>query len=87
MNISLTPEMDQWIAEKVKSGLYKSSSEVVREGLRALRQREEQRRAMAQDLRLELLVGLKQIDSGKSEQFSPSLVAEIKKVGRSRLGS
>jgi len=24
MKISLAPEMDQWIAEKVKSGLYKS---------------------------------------------------------------
>ncbi|MEN8258423.1 MAG: hypothetical protein ABFS09_11235, partial [Thermodesulfobacteriota bacterium] len=31
MNVSLTPEMDKWISGKVKSGQYKSSSEVVRE--------------------------------------------------------
>ena len=34
MNISLTPELEQFVLDQVKSGQYKSSSEVVREALR-----------------------------------------------------
>ena len=32
MQISLTPRMDQWVSEKVGSGLYSSSDEVILEG-------------------------------------------------------
>jgi antitoxin ParD1/3/4 len=34
MNVSLTAELETVIAEKVRSGLYSSASEVVREALR-----------------------------------------------------
>ncbi|HRA48704.1 MAG TPA: type II toxin-antitoxin system ParD family antitoxin [Thermomicrobiales bacterium] len=34
MNISLTPELESWIRNKVDSGLYNNASEVVREALR-----------------------------------------------------
>lgn len=71
MNISLTPELDRWISEKVKSGLYKSSSEVVRDGIRALQRQEEGRLAMLEDLRQELLVGIKQLDSGNRGLLTP----------------
>jgi antitoxin ParD1/3/4 len=40
-NISLTPELEQFIDSRVESGLYDSASEVVREGLRMLRHRDE----------------------------------------------
>ncbi len=33
MNVSLTPELEKFVDEKVKSGLYNSASEVVRESL------------------------------------------------------
>ena len=36
MNVSLTPELESLVYEKVKSGLYTSASEVVREALRLL---------------------------------------------------
>ena len=36
MNISLTPELEKYIQEKVKSGLYTSVSEVIRESLRLM---------------------------------------------------
>jgi len=36
MNVSLTPELDKFVAAKVDSGLYNSASEVVREALRLL---------------------------------------------------
>ena len=46
MNVSLTPELEELVNEKVRSGLYQTASEVVREALRLLRQRDlETRRA------------------------------------------
>jgi putative addiction module CopG family antidote len=36
MNVSLTPELEKFVREKVASGLYNNSSEVVREALRLL---------------------------------------------------
>jgi antitoxin ParD1/3/4 len=36
MNVSLTPELEQFVAGKVESGRYTSASEVVREALRLL---------------------------------------------------
>ena len=36
MNISLTKELESYLQKKVRSGLYTSVSEVVREGLRLL---------------------------------------------------
>ena len=40
MNVSLTPELEQYIRRKVDSGLYGNASEVVREALRLLVRRE-----------------------------------------------
>ena len=36
MNVSLTPELESLVNHKVKTGLYNSASEVVREALRLL---------------------------------------------------
>ena len=41
MHISLTPELESIIKEKVASGLYNNTSEVVREALRFMKMNEE----------------------------------------------
>ena len=82
MNISLTPELDNWIAQKVKSGMYKSSSELIREGLRLLQLRDEQRTKMVEELRNELLVGVKQLDAGKSTKVDQKLINKVKRDAR-----
>ncbi len=43
-SVNLTPELDRFVATKVKSGRYEDASEVVRAGLRTL-EREEQEHA------------------------------------------
>jgi len=48
MNVSLTPEIEQLVAEKVKSGLYQTASEVVREALRLLQRQQDEREAWKQ---------------------------------------
>lgn len=40
MKISLSPDVERLIAEKVRSGRYHSADEVVREGLELLQERE-----------------------------------------------
>ena len=51
MNVSLTPELENFVADKVKSGRYTSASEVVREALRLLEEREQLRDIQKQELR------------------------------------
>jgi len=43
MNVSLTPELEQFVQGKVESGLYNNASEVIREGLRLLKEHDEVR--------------------------------------------
>src|SRR5688572_10610190 len=40
MNISLTPKLEKYVRKKVASGLYNNASEVMREALRLLVERE-----------------------------------------------
>ena len=42
MNVSLTEHLDKFVGQQVETGRYSSASEVVREGLRLLEQREAQ---------------------------------------------
>ena len=51
MNVSLTPELELLVAEKVKTGMYQTSSEVIREGLRLLKERDEHLEALRRDVR------------------------------------
>lgn len=44
MNVSLTRELEDLVNEKVRSGLYQTASEVVREALRLLKQRDDEAR-------------------------------------------
>jgi antitoxin ParD1/3/4 len=37
MNVSLTPELQKYVTQQVKSGLYQTASEVVRDALRKLK--------------------------------------------------
>ena len=65
MNVSLTPELEKMVTEKVSSGLYNSASEVVREGLRLLQDHDELRRIRRDELRREIMLGVDQIRNGQ----------------------
>lgn len=77
MNVSLTPELEALINEKVASGRYTSASEVVREALRLMEAREE--RALA--LRAALVHG---IESGEPQALDLDKIrAEAKERAKS----
>ena len=86
MNVSLTPELEQLVGDKVRTGMYQTASEVVREALRLLKQRDEWK---LEQLRRELRGGFEQIEQGDyTEHTSGSvqgLARDIKRQGRRRL--
>lgn len=84
LNISLTPELEAFIANKVQSGLYQTASEVVREGLRLLRERDDIHRARLDELKKEIAVGLDQAKQGKTVPFTEATIEGVKARGRAR---
>lgn len=65
MNVSLTPELEQLVADKVGGGRYASASEVVREALRLLEERDAMREAKIEALRRKVAAGLESLDAGR----------------------
>jgi antitoxin ParD1/3/4 len=63
MNVSLTPELEKLVYRKVKSGRYQTASEVIREALRALEERDQLTNSRLTELRREIQEGLQ---SGES---------------------
>jgi antitoxin ParD1/3/4 len=66
MNISLTPELDLFVATKVSSGRYTSASEVVREALPLSEKTEQNRKAQIAAFNLEIGRRLQSLDGGVS---------------------
>ena len=65
MNVSLTPELEKLVHDKIASGLYTSASEVVREALRLLAESDRQRAMRVHQLREEIAKGLAEANAGK----------------------
>ena len=87
MNVSLTPDLEEFVAQKVKSGLYNSASEVVREGLRLVHEQDQLHSLKLENLRKEIQIGIDQLERGESHTYSSAreLIDEIKAEGRATL--
>lgn len=77
MNVSLTPELEGMINEKVNSGMYNSGSEVVREGLRLLQERDKVREEKLQWLRREVKKGTDDLEAGRFRDGA-EVIAELR---------
>jgi len=62
MNVHLGPVLDEFVAGLLQSGYYQTQSEVLREGLRLLKEREDLKLLRLADLRREIAVGSEQAD-------------------------
>lgn len=65
MNVSVGREFEEFVRAKVESGDYASASEVVRDGLRLLREKEQLFEARLQSLRGEIQKGIDQVEHGE----------------------
>jgi len=87
MNVSLTPKLEQYVENKVKAGLYQTASEVVREGLRLLAERDQRESAGLAELRSLINVGVEQIDAGRTKPFDNAAIKRIRRKGRQKLAA
>ncbi len=89
MNVSLTPTLEELVQQKVATGLYNSASEVIREALRLLEERDQLREMRLGTLRKEIAVGLDQLAQDRVSEYDDrslnALAGDIKATGRKRL--
>lgn len=79
LNVSLTSDLTAYVEEKKRGG-YASASEVVRESLRLMRDRDEQRTK----LRAAILAGRDDIAEGRSKPFDSTLIRDIARRGKEK---
>jgi antitoxin ParD1/3/4 len=83
MNVNLGTVFDSFIAELLETGMYQTQSEVVREGLRLLKEREEWKQLRLAELRKEIAIGSEQADRGEFVDGEKAL-AEIRRRSAAR---
>ena len=83
MNVNLSSELEKVIQDKVRSGLYKSQSEVVREALRLLVERDESRRAHLDGVREAVSRGFAEAERGEL-LYGASVIREMREFLNSR---
>ncbi len=84
MNVSLTPELEQFISTKVESGRYNSASEVVREALRLLEEHDAARATQLAEFNVEIGRRLAALDRGESVSPAEARARLLAKSERSR---
>ncbi len=89
MKVTLTPEWERFVAERVRSGADQTPEDVVRRALHLLREHDLTVEANAGPLRDAVASGIAQLDRGEYREFDrqglQNLAAEIRSNGRRRL--
>lgn len=68
-NVVLTSHQASFVEQLVNSGRYQNASEVLREGLRLIEQREREEAARLQALREAVAIGIADVDAGRYRAF------------------
>lgn len=68
-NVNLTDHFDRFVQSRIRSGRFSNASEVVREGLRLLEQRDSEDRARIEALRSASSQGFAELDRGEGVTF------------------
>jgi antitoxin ParD1/3/4 len=80
MNVHLTPELEQIVHSKVESGNYSSASEVVREALRLMNERDQLKAIQREEFQKKISAGLESARTGRlldGEEVFARLEAEL----------
>ncbi len=82
MNVSLPPELESRVRQRVESGMYGSASEVIREALRLFEAYEQVKAAKLDGLRQDIAQGLEDV---KARRVGELDLAQLKQRGRDAL--
>ncbi len=69
MNLSLTPQLEQFVRDQAASGDYNNASEVVREAIRLLKRTDQIRKEKLSILRKSISIGDEAIANGESDIY------------------
>jgi antitoxin ParD1/3/4 len=88
-NINLTDQLDRFVKRQISSDRYSNASEIVRDALRLLEEREQEREAKLKALRRAARQGFDQIDQGRGIKLTGTkaisrFVAEVEAEVRSK---
>ena len=83
MNVHLGTVFDKFVADLLKTGYYQTQSEILREGLRLLKEREEVKQMRLAELRKEIAVGSEQADRSQFVD-GPDVFAKIRQRSAQR---
>jgi len=84
MNVSLTPQLEDLLKEKVATGMYSSVSEVVREALRLLSERDSMQEMKREALKKDITQGINSLNNGEGKSLN---IEDIKAEGKQLLAS
>jgi antitoxin ParD1/3/4 len=88
MNVSLTPELEKFVQTEVANGLYQTASEVIRAGLRRLKEDQESHRRAAASTREELetllLQSIERLDRGEGQDGEEMFRRLAKRIEQAR---
>jgi antitoxin ParD1/3/4 len=88
MNVSLTPELEELVQKKIGSGQYHSASEVIRDALRLMEERDQAEAAHKAWIRDAIDAGLASLARGEGvdgETFMAQMDAELAELERQGL--
>ena len=66
MNITLTPELERFVSDKIRAGQFRSADELFESALNILRDQESLTPADIAELQREVAIGTEQLDRGDS---------------------
>jgi antitoxin ParD1/3/4 len=88
MNVSLTPELEKFVHKEVQAGFYQTASEVVRAGLRRLKQDQEIRPpkvpSTLEELETQLLQSVERLDRGEGVEADEVFRRLRKRIKKAR---
>lgn len=82
INVSLPPELEVRVRQRVESGMYGSASEVIREALRLFEAYEQIKTAKLNSLRQDIDKGLNDVKNGRKNEID---FVSLKQQGRQLL--
>ncbi len=81
MNVSLTTQLESYVQHKVASGMYNSASEVMREALRLMAEKDALQAVKLESLRSDIQQGLAALNAGEGRVLD---IDAIKAKGRAQ---